>query len=198
MSFLGYYTKMLSKGYHLGPLMDHDTHYTNFGRANENRLVILAPSLTKSNLIAAMKARRFYATEDLDTRINFTVNNQAMGSVFSSNSVPVINIVANDPTAPSGASKSIKLMYGIPGSGVLPTQLSSSTTGSLAYSHTSLAIGTSVYYYVDMTINGKRSISAPIWYTKTNVVTPSVLISTPLSINESNLNGNIVNVTLSN
>ncbi len=198
MSFLGYYTKMLSKGYRLGPLMDHDTHYTNFGRANENRLVILAPSLTKSNLIAAMKARRFYATEDLDTKINFTVNNQAMGTVFSGNAVPVINIVANDPTAPTGAAKNIKLMYGIPGSGVLPTQLSSSTSGTLTYSHTSLAIGTKVYYYVDMTINGKRSISAPIWYTKTNVVTPSVSISTPLSIIESNLNGKIVNVTLLN
>ncbi len=198
MSFLGYYTKLLAKGYHLGPLMDHDTHYTNFGRANEDRLVVLAPSLTKSNLIAAMKARRFYATQDLDTKINFTVNNQVMGSVFSGNAVPVINIVGTDPTAPVGAIKNIKLMYGIPGSGVLPTQLSSSTTGTLAYSHTSLAIGTSVYYYVDMTINGKRSISAPIWYTKTNVVTPSVSISTPLSITESNLNGNVVDVTLSN
>ena len=198
MSFLAYYTKMLSKGYRLGPLMDHDTHYTNFGRANENRLVVLAPSLTKSNLIAAMKARRFYATQDLDTRINFTVNNQVMGSVFSGNAVPVINIVATDPTAPTSAAKNIKLMYGIPGSGVLPTQLSSSTTGTLAYSHTSLAIGTKVYYYVDMTINGKRSISAPIWYTKTNVVTPSVSISTPFSITESNLNGNVVDVTLSN
>ncbi len=198
MSFLGYYTKMLSKGYRLGPLMDHDTHYTNFGRANENRLVVLAPSLTKANLIAAMKARRFYATQDLDTRINFTVNNQVMGSVFSGNAVPVINIVATDPTAPVGAIKNIKLMYGIPGSGVLPTQLSSSSTGTLAYSHTSLAIGTKVYYYVDMTINGKRSISAPIWYTKTNVVTPSVSISTPFSITESNLNGNVIDVTLSN
>ena len=178
MGFLGYYTKMLSKGYHLGPLMDHDTHYTNFGRANENRLVVLAPSLTKANLIDAMKARRFYATEDIDTRVTFTINNQVMGSVTSGNTAPTISISVNDPTAPSGATKSIKLMYGIPGSGVTPTTLTSTTSAtSLNYTHSNLSTGSTGYYYADITINGKRTITAPIWYTKTNIVSaPSIIV----------------------
>ncbi len=197
MGYLSYYTKMLSKGYHLGPLMDHDTHYTNFGRANENRLVILAPSLTKANLLAAMKARRFYATQDMDTRVSLTVNNQVMGSITSGNTAPVINITANDPTAPSTATKSIKLMYGIAGSGVNATQLSSSTTGTLTYTHSSLAVGSNVYYYADITINGKRSITAPVWYTKTNTpASPSASLSSIASLTEANLNNATISVTL--
>ena len=177
MSFLSYYTTMLGKGYHIGPFMDHDTHYTNFGRANEIRTVVLAPSLTKSNLIDAMKARHFYATEDFDTKISFTVNNEIMGSVISGNTSPSITVTVTDPTAPSGATKSIKLMYGVPGSGKSATQLTSSSTTSLSYTHTALATGSSAYYYLDITINGRRSITAPIWYTKTNAVaTPSITV----------------------
>jgi hypothetical protein len=176
MSFLSYYTKMLSKGYHLGPLMDHDTHYTNFGRANENRLVVLAPSLTKANLIAAMRARRFYATEDMDTKVTFTINNQVMGSITSGNTAPTISISVIDPTAPAGASKIIKLMYGIPGSGVAPTILTSNTSSTtLNYTHSNLTTGSTGYYYVDIIINGKRTITAPIWYTKIIAVSNPVI-----------------------
>ena len=175
MSYLSYFNRMLSKGYHLGPLMDHDTHYTNFGRANENRLVALAPSLTKTNLLAAFRARRFYATQDIDTRISFTVNNEVMGSIFSGSASPSISITATDPTAPSTATRTIKIMYGIPGSGVSPTQLTSSSTGTLNFTHTALTTGSSAYYYADITINGRRSITAPIWYTKTTAVSNPVI-----------------------
>ncbi|MBN8836388.1 MAG: hypothetical protein J0I09_03965 [Sphingobacteriia bacterium] len=163
MGFLSYYTKMLAKGYHLGPFMDHDTHYTNFGRANQNRLVVLASSLTKADLFAALKARRFYATEDMDTRISFTLNNQVMGSIFSGSSLPSINISANDPTSP-GAVPLIKLMKGVPGSGIAATQVASFSGNNFSYIDNNLVNGSSAYYYADITINGKRTISAPVWY----------------------------------
>jgi hypothetical protein len=167
MSFLSYYTKMLAKGYHLGPFMDHDTHYTNFGRANEDRLVVLAPTLTKADLFAALKAKRFYATQDIDTRVNLTVNNQPLGSIFTGNTAPVINITATDPTSPS-STPSIKIYSGIPGTGVIATQLTSANAVSLSYVDNTVANGATVYYYADITINGKRTITAPIWYTRNN------------------------------
>ena len=200
VAYLSYYMKMLSKGYHLGPFMDHDTHYTNFGRANENRLVILAPSLTKANLMSALKARRFYATEDIDTRVSITVNSQVMGSITSGNTAPVIVITANDPTSPANATKSIKLMYGIPGSGVNATQLAAGTTGTLNYTHTALVTGTTAYYYADITINGKRTITSPIWYTKTSTPppTPIITLNAATGLTEANLNGSTFTVTLTN
>ncbi len=167
MSFLSYYTKMLSKGYHLGPFMDHDTHYTNFGRANENRLVVLASTLTKTDLFAALKAKRFYATEDIDTRINFTVNNQPMGATFTGNNAPVIQVTATDPSSPS-STPSIKIYAGTPGSGVNAMQLTSTSAVALSYVDNAVANGATIYYYADITINGKRSITAPIWYTRDN------------------------------
>jgi hypothetical protein len=32
MNSLWYFNKLLSKGYHLGPMIDHDNHNTTFGR----------------------------------------------------------------------------------------------------------------------------------------------------------------------
>jgi hypothetical protein len=197
MSYLSYYLKMLSKGYHLGPLMDHDTHYTNFGRANENRMVVLAPSLTKNNLIAAIKARRFYATQDMDTRVTYTINNNPMGSIITGGTAPIISAGVTDPTSPT-ATRTIRLMYGIPGSGVLATQLASSTTGTLSYTDNALATGVTRYYYLDITVNGRRTITAPIWYTKSNQVSPTMSLSAGNTLTESNLNNSQLTIALSN
>ena len=198
MSFLSYYLKMLSKGYHIGPFMDHDTHYTNFGRANEDRLVVLAPSLTKANLYAALKSRRFYATQDMDTRVNFTINNEPMGSIMSGSVAPSISVTVNDPTSPATATKSIKLMYGVPGSGVLATQLTSTTSGVLNYTDNNLVTGNTRYYYLDITVNGKRSITAPIWYQKTVATSASASLQSSVSITESNLSGSVLTLNLTN
>jgi hypothetical protein len=197
MSFLSYYLKMLSKGYHIGPFMDHDTHYTNFGRANENRLVVLAPSLTKANLYAALKSRRFYATQDMDTRVNFTINNEPVGSIMTGGTAPTISVTATDPTSPT-ATINMRLMYGVPGSGVLATQLTSTNTGVLNYTDNNLVTGNTRYYYLDITINGKRTITAPIWYQKTSTTSASANLQASTSLTESNLSGSTVVINLTN
>ena len=165
MKFLSYFNKLLAKGYHLGPFMDHDTHYTNFGRSSENRLVVLATSLTKTNLLAAIKNRRFYATQDRDTKVTFTINNQPMGSIINGKGSPIIFATALDPTS-IGSTPLIKLMFGTPGSAVNPIQLTFANSTSLSFRDTNLIDNGTYYYYLDITINGKRTITAPIWYTK--------------------------------
>jgi hypothetical protein len=174
-AYVDYYTRMLSKGYHIGPLMDHDTHNTNFGRSSNNRLVVIMPSLTSANFYTAMRGRNFYATEDCDTKISFTLNNQIMGSNFSGNSSPAINVYATDPTNPS-LIPTIKLMFGIAGSNILPIQIASVTASKLSYTDYALASGGNGYYYADITIGGNRTITSPIWYTK-NAALPVNLIS---------------------
>jgi hypothetical protein len=174
-AYIDFYTRMLSKGYHIGPLMDHDTHNTNFGRSSNNRLVVIMPSLTSANFYTAMKGRNFYATEDCDTRISFTLNNQIMGSNFSGNSSPAINVYATDPTNPT-LTPTIKLMFGIAGSNILPIQIASVTASTLSYTDYALANGVNGYYYADITIGGNRTISSPIWYTK-NTAVPVNLVS---------------------
>jgi len=179
--YIDFYTRMLSKGYHIGPSMDHDNHYTNFGRSNNNRLVVVAPSLTQSNFFTAMRSRSFYATEDCDTKVVFTLNNAPMGSINSGSAMPSISIYAYDPTSPS-ATPTIKLMYGVAGNGVLPVQIASVNNSVLSYTDFTVADNSNVYYYADILIDGKRTMTAPIWYTKTSVV-PVKLISFKASLN---------------
>jgi len=175
MAYLGYYNRMLSKGYHIGPFMDHDSHYTNFGRSSNNRLAVMASDLTSSSFYAAMKARRFYATEDCDTRVKFTINNQLMGSINTATTAPAISIYAIDPTNPT-AIPTIKIMYGVLGTGATPVQLTSGSGYTFSYIDNTLAIGATGYYYADISIAGNRTITSPIWYTKANPV-PVTLIS---------------------
>ena len=163
MSFLSYYMQALAKGYHVGPTIDHDNHYMTFGKTNTSRLAILAKQLNKTSILEAMRKRRFFATQDCDTKLMLSINQQDMGSITNGSLVPTITVTATDPTSPT-AIPAISIMKGIPGSGTLATSLVTSNGSTLNYMDTSLYAGNEAYYYADVTINGKRSISAPIWY----------------------------------
>lgn len=166
MSFLPYYMQALAKGYHVGPTIDHDNHYTTFGKTNGSRLAILATSLSKSSIYEAMRQRRFFATQDCDTKLSLSIQQQVMGSSTSGTMAPTITISANDPSSAS-AVPTITIMKGEPGSNQLATALKTVTAFNVTYTDTSLYTGKEAYYYIDVSINGKRSISAPIWYTRT-------------------------------
>jgi hypothetical protein len=163
MSFLSYYMQALAKGYHVGPTIDHDNHYMTFGKTNTSRLAILAQQLTKNTLLEAMRKRRFFATQDCDTKLMLSINQQDMGSITNGALVPTITVTASDPTSPN-AIPAITIMKGVPGSGTIASSLVTSNGASLNFSDLNLQIGDEAYYYADVTINGKRSISAPIWY----------------------------------
>lgn len=163
MSFLSYYMQALAKGYHVGPTIDHDNHYMTFGKTNTSRLAILAQQLTKNTLLEAMRKRRFFATQDCDTKLMLSINQQDMGSITNGSLVPTITVTASDPTSPN-AIPAITIMKGVPGSGTIASSLVTSNGASLNFSDLNLQIGDEAYYYADVTINGKRSISAPIWY----------------------------------
>ncbi len=115
MYYLWYYQKLLSKGYHLGPTIDHDNHNTTFGRTTQSRTVVLSPSLSKSDMIQAIRDMRFYASQDYDAKVDFTVNTRVMGSVFTDRNAPAISVNYTDPTN-STSNALIRVMFGIPGS----------------------------------------------------------------------------------
>ena len=178
MSFLSYYMQALAKGYHVGPTIDHDNHYMTFGKTNTSRLAILATQLNKSALLDAMRKRRFFATQDCDTKISLSIQQQVMGSSTSGTIAPTLTISASDPSSAS-AVPSITIMKGEPGSNQLATALKTITAFNATVTDTSLLSGKEAYYYLDVVINGKRSISAPIWYTRT-VATNSVANLAPM------------------
>ncbi len=181
MSDVGYYQKMLAKGYHIGPTIDHDNHNLTFGKTARTRLVIMAPTLSEANLLDGMRRMRFYASEDCAAKINFTINNQPMGSDFRSSSSPVIAV----GTITTNPVNSIKLMFGIAGSGTNATMIASSTTGSLNFTHTALGTLQTGYYYCDITeTDGTRILTSPIWYTKDAIVLRSNSVNSFFAVNE--------------
>jgi hypothetical protein len=166
MSYLWYYQTLLSKGYHLGPTIDHDNHNTTFGHTTRSRTAVLAPSLSQTEIIKAMHDMHFYATEDCDTKVDFTINTKIMGSIFSDRNAPSISVNLSDATT-STSSAIIRIMYGRPGSGIMPSKIDSVIGNTLYFVDNNLPIGATGYYYVDITNGTSRIVTSPIWYTRT-------------------------------
>ena len=173
------FLKALAKGYHLAPSIDHDNHYTTFGRTNDSRTVVLATSLNRDSIMAAYKANRFYASDDWNTEVNFTINGKFMGSDFSSTSNSSISVSVNDPDAstnPNDNVSKIEIYNGITGSGINATILTSNSgMNTLNFSHTT-TLHTSNYYFAKITqVDGDVIWTAPIWVYRDAVVLPIVL-----------------------
>jgi Bacterial Ig-like domain/Secretion system C-terminal sorting domain len=163
MSYLTYYKNMLSKGYHVGPTIDHDNHNFTFGHTAKTRLVVMAASLSENNLLDAMRRMRFYASEDCGARINYTINTEPIGSILTKAGAPTISV----GTITTNPVSSVIVMYGVAGSGVAATQLTSSTSGTFTFTDNALTNLSQRYYYLDITeTDGSRIITAPIWYTR--------------------------------
>jgi hypothetical protein len=176
MFYLWYYQKLLSKGYHLGPTIDHDNHNTTFGRTTNARTAVLAPVLTQTELMKAIHDMHFYATEDYDTKVDFTVNNRIMGSIFTDRNAPSISVNVTDATDDySGAL--IRVMYGVPGSNVLPVVVDSVFGSSLNFVDNNLPNNATGYYYIDITKGSTRTVTSPIWYTRTCVITGDLTVA---------------------
>ena len=72
------------KGWFLGALGAQDNHHQQWGTLNDYRTGVLARSLTREEVLAAYRARRFYATEDKDLVLDFRCSGYPMGSQLTS------------------------------------------------------------------------------------------------------------------
>jgi hypothetical protein len=168
MSYLWYYQKLLARGYHLAPTVDHDNHNTTFGRTTYSRSAVVAPSLSKTQIINGFHNMHVYATQDCDTKVEFTVNTMIMGSSLVAAGAPVIAVNLSD-VSNSTAGAVIKVMFGLPGSNVNATDIYSATGSSLQYVDDNLANLATGYYYIDVTNGSSRMVTAPVWYTRTDL-----------------------------
>ena len=107
----------------------------------------------------------FYATQDCDTKVDFTVNTKIMGTAFSDRYAPVISVAITDATTNySGAI--IRVMFGIPGSAILPVKIDSVIGDNLTYIGNNLANLATGYYYIDISNGTTRIVTSPVWYTR--------------------------------
>lgn len=168
MSYLWYYQKLLAKGYHLAPTIDHDNHNTTFGRTTYSRSAVVASALSKTNIINGFRNMHVYATQDCDTKVDFTLNTKIMGNSLVAAGAPVIAVNLTDVST-STAGAVIKIMFGVPGSNINATEIYSATGGSLQYVDDNLPNLATGYYYIDVTNGSSRMVTAPVWYTRADL-----------------------------
>lgn len=87
----GEFLRYLNLGLHVAPTCDQDNHKENWGNASNNRTAVIARSLTKPDIMDALRARNVYATEDKNLSIMATINGRLIGSIISGTQVPAIN-----------------------------------------------------------------------------------------------------------
>ncbi len=175
-SYNARFTDLLKKGYKVGPTIDHDNHNTTFGRTTQGRTVVLATSLTKANIADAYRNMRFYASEDYNLKVTYTIGGKQMGSTTTQAGTPTINVSVSDDDGE--AVSSIALLSGVPGSGSTPTTLTSvSNSSTLTYTHSALTNNSTRYYYIQVTqADGHRAWTSPIWYTRDDAALPITLL----------------------
>ncbi len=79
-----YYRAFLQLGFRVAPTGNQDNHKPDWGDLTETRTGIIAPELTRPAILAAMRARHVYATEDVNLRLIVRVNGQLAGDVIPS------------------------------------------------------------------------------------------------------------------
>lgn len=183
-SYESYFRNALAKGYHVAPSYDHDNHNTTFGRTTDGRVVVLAETLTKHDILWALRARRFYASDDWNTEVSFTLNQQwPMGTIQQDLPAPSLSVTVSD--ADGELPSSIVLMRGTPGSGVQPASVATATAGNTALTFTdnTLPLSATAYYYaVIVQPDGDKIISAPVWYTRGNATGLPATAAEPLAV----------------
>jgi hypothetical protein len=165
LNYFNYFKKMLNQGYHLGIGYDHDNHYSNFGRSNGGRLVVLMPELRQQHLFSAMKARRFYGSDDSNAELDFRLNGAVMGQVMRSDAYPKISIQHLDPDGEK--ADTIRIWKGFRGSNAWAyTVAECLSTDLYEFTDKNVIPGREYYYFCELRQkDGQWMVTSPIWYT---------------------------------
>ncbi|HYO78997.1 MAG TPA: Ig-like domain-containing protein [Thermoanaerobaculia bacterium] len=175
----------LVKGFHVGPVADHDSHCNNYGTALPTRTVYLAPSLTKANLLAAHRARHFFASEDPNAQLVFRTGDgaQVMGDIF--NAAGGATLVANVYDPDGESTTTIEIWRGTIGGAVPAAPYASFTNQSSIAITEPLTSGSYWYYVRAVQADGHDLWSSPMWITYAtgrgggDTIAPAVSITTP-------------------
>lgn len=153
------YTKALDKGWHVAPTNNQDNHKGMWGNANNARTVIITDDFSQTGLLNGLKNMSVYATEDKNLSINYTVNDQMMGSIIATVPTEPLRFAINldDPDANDVISKVEIVTNG----GKVATK-KTFEGNSVSWSFELPAI--QGYYYVRVTQADKNiAVTAPVW-----------------------------------
>ncbi|MFZ6842996.1 Ig-like domain-containing protein [Undibacterium sp. RuTC16W] len=162
-SYEGACNKALEAGYHVAFSTDQDNHCANWGASYTNRTGVLLPNgsaLNSANFIAALKARRVFATMDKNSQLVLTANGHVMGERFSNSGS--LNLVTNFASSTGRTAATVAVYEGVPGRNGTVSLLSSTASTTITPS-----VGEHFYYAKITQDDGNILWSAPVWVTQT-------------------------------
>lgn len=161
------YVKALDAGWHVMPSANSDTHAPDWISGSDVRTVLLAPTLSRGDLLAAMRASRGYATLDRNLRVDFEVNGQVMGSVLDGAVTDFqVDVRVEDPDGT--AADAITLLEIVSDGGAVVA--SEATNGSVVAWTPTVSSETARYLYLRVStasgaddVPGPTAWTAPVW-----------------------------------
>ncbi|MBD3292724.1 MAG: hypothetical protein GF393_07340 [Armatimonadia bacterium] len=150
----------LDLGWHIAPDGSDDTHRERWGTSNL-WTVVLAPGLSRTNVIDALRRRHCYSTRDRNCRLNFTLNGAVMGEkVEEPVTTATIDVRVADPDE-GDSIKSVELYA----DGEVVQSLQAGATSARLTADLTPEPGEH-YYFVKVTqADDDLLYSAPIWIT---------------------------------
>ncbi|MYN03360.1 phosphotransferase [Pseudoduganella sp. DS3] len=153
--------RLLEAGYQLAFSSNQDNHCANWGAAYGNRTGILLPAgdrQTQESVLAAIRARRVFATMDKHSAIALSANGAIMGSEVDNSGPLALQVHFASSTGRGIAT--LEIMEGVPGRQGAVRAL----PGVRALQHTLTPAPGRHFYYARITQDDGRQLwSAPIW-----------------------------------
>ena len=149
------YRLALAMGWHVSPMWNDDAHWGNWGGSDPVSFV-LAPSLTRENILEAFRKNRTYAASEPSLEIFYSINGEWMGARLDNPAALEIRVDVR--TARPGGLTLIELV-GEQGIIVASVRLA----GVHAYQWRLSLPPTHAYYYVKVTGPNTSGITAPVW-----------------------------------
>ncbi len=158
-NFESAFNMLLERGFHVAPASNQDNHCANWGTAYTNRTAVLLPNgttLNTANYLAALKARRVFATMDKNSQLVLTANGKIMGERFQNSGT--LSLKANFANSAGRSVSTVSIFEGVPGRNGTVTTLATTATAT-----TTPSLGKHFYYSKVTQDDGKILWSAPIW-----------------------------------
>lgn len=153
---MGYYDEALQRGWRTGASGSGDDHYATWGTAQNSRMAVLANAKTRDEILAAIRARRFYSTLDRNLSMSFKINGAEMGSTAAAGTCTV-EILLDDGSRDDTFTVVELLRNGIAARSWSPGERQVSITEGIT-------VSAGEYYYIAARqADGDEAVSSPVW-----------------------------------
>ena len=170
----GYFDEALSRGWKIGAAGSDDNHVSTWGTRTPWRLGVLAENLTRTDILDALIARRFFSTLDKTLSLSLKINGAEMGSTVHGGTLN-LEIQAKDEEANDAFTKVILMKNGA----VAETINLNPWVNNVTVKRTLTGVDKD-YFYVKVTqTDGNEAISSPVFIEGTGNIAPEVAITSP-------------------